>query len=208
MNKVFFIADSHFGHENIIRYEQRIWRTVEEMDAAMIELWNRQVDAEDDVYVLGDLCHCSLEHAQECLCRLNGKLHLIRGNHDLREAAYERYFTEVCDYKELPLEKVLGSAGTSGDARTPKTPETSGTPEDHDERLLILSHYFMPFFHRCQKGAIHLYGHTHNTPAYEEEEKFKRSMCSRGISGEAYNIGALYLEYKPQPLDWILKNRQ
>ena len=32
MNKVFFTADMHFGHENAIRFDQRPFKTVEEMD--------------------------------------------------------------------------------------------------------------------------------------------------------------------------------
>ena len=54
MAKDFFIADTHFGGENIRRYENRPFETAEEMDEKLIENWNRVVSEEDTVYVLGD----------------------------------------------------------------------------------------------------------------------------------------------------------
>lgn len=52
---VYFIADAHFGHANIIRYCGRPFESVEKMDAAMLENWRRRVREDDTVYVLGDL---------------------------------------------------------------------------------------------------------------------------------------------------------
>lgn len=49
-----YIGDLHFGHENVIRFDDRPFANVREMDSAMIRLWNQRVAKEDDVYILGD----------------------------------------------------------------------------------------------------------------------------------------------------------
>lgn len=80
--KVFIISDTHFGHENIIRYCNRPFRTVEEMDEAMIKNWNAVVTNKDVVIHLGDFCLTNKERCIEILNKLNGKKILIKGNHD------------------------------------------------------------------------------------------------------------------------------
>lgn len=55
MPNVFFTSDLHFGHKNIIRFDNRPFFSVEEMDKTLIENWNRKVSADDTVYVLGDI---------------------------------------------------------------------------------------------------------------------------------------------------------
>ena len=82
--KTFFFSDPHFGHYNIIEYAGRPFRTTDEMDAAMIENWNRVVGAGDRVFLLGDVSFYPLEKTREILHRLNGKITLILGNHDRR----------------------------------------------------------------------------------------------------------------------------
>lgn len=54
MSTVFFTADPHFGHTNIIRYENRPFASAEEMDQELIRRWNETVSPEDTVYLLGD----------------------------------------------------------------------------------------------------------------------------------------------------------
>ena len=53
--KVFMISDTHFGDERILRYENRTFSSVEEMDKAIIENWNQVVGEEDMVFHLGDV---------------------------------------------------------------------------------------------------------------------------------------------------------
>ena len=53
--KIFFTSDLHFGHENVLRFDNRPFETVEEMDEELINRWNDKVGKGDLVYVLGDL---------------------------------------------------------------------------------------------------------------------------------------------------------
>lgn len=80
--KFFAIADMHFGHEAIIRYCNRPYKTVQEMDEDIIKKWNETVSNKDTVLVLGDVCLGSKEYAKSIISRLNGKKILIMGNHD------------------------------------------------------------------------------------------------------------------------------
>lgn len=80
--KFFAIADMHFGHEAVIRYCNRPYQTVQEMDEDLIKRWNETVSNKDTVLVLGDVCFGSKEYAKSIISRLNGKKILIMGNHD------------------------------------------------------------------------------------------------------------------------------
>lgn len=55
MSKIFFTSDLHFGHENVLRFDNRPFATVEEMDSELIRRWNAKVGRGDLVYVLGDI---------------------------------------------------------------------------------------------------------------------------------------------------------
>ena len=51
----YYIADPHFGHENILKLCDRPYATIEEMNEAMIQRWNQRVTGNDTVFILGDL---------------------------------------------------------------------------------------------------------------------------------------------------------
>lgn len=55
MAKYFFTSDFHFGHKNIIRYDNRPFLSVEEMDAEIVRRWNAKVSPDDIVYILATL---------------------------------------------------------------------------------------------------------------------------------------------------------
>lgn len=80
--KLFVISDTHFGHENIIKYCNRPFRSVEEMDAAMIKNWNETVSNNDTALHLGDVGLGKREKIADIISKLNGKKILIMGNHD------------------------------------------------------------------------------------------------------------------------------
>lgn len=83
-SKVFFTSDTHFTHANIIRFCSRPFKNVEEMDETMIANWNRVVGENDIVFHLGDFCMGGSAKWTNLLNRLNGKIYLIIGNHDMK----------------------------------------------------------------------------------------------------------------------------
>ena len=103
---IWFTSDLHFCHNNILNYEpdSRPFNTIEEMNETLVQKWNEKVSVEDTVYVLGDLSMGRVEAAIEYIKRLNGKIILIRGNHDTpkRIEAYKEIGIEVHDIFYLP----------------------------------------------------------------------------------------------------------
>jgi len=104
MPSVWLVSDSHFGHAGVCRFlrndgvtKLRPWDDPQEMDEAMIELWNERVKPNDKVYHLGDAV--INRKALATLARLNGDKVLIRGNHDIfRDDEYRQYFRELRAY--------------------------------------------------------------------------------------------------------------
>ena len=81
MGKIFFTSDLHFGHENVIRFDNRPFETVEEMNAELVRRWNAKVSNGDLVYVLGDMIWKSNHgEAEKLIKSLNGQIILIKGN--------------------------------------------------------------------------------------------------------------------------------
>lgn len=76
----FFISDLHLNHSNIIRYCDRPFRTVAEMNRVLIENWNKTVGKEDTVFFLGDLAFG--RYPEGWLKKLNGHIIFIKGSHD------------------------------------------------------------------------------------------------------------------------------
>jgi len=82
---VFFTADLHFSHQNIIEYCNRPWKKAEAMNKGLIDNWNSVVGEKDEVYILGDLTLMNSDQSTKLaamLSRMKGKKHLICGNHD------------------------------------------------------------------------------------------------------------------------------
>lgn len=80
--KYFVISDTHFGHENIIRYCNRPFASCKDMDEAMAKNWNETVTNKDVVLHLGDVGLGNKEYVAGIIKRLNGNKLLIMGNHD------------------------------------------------------------------------------------------------------------------------------
>ena len=51
---IYFTADLHFYHENVISHASRPFSSVEEMNEALIRNWNKIVKPTDEIYILGD----------------------------------------------------------------------------------------------------------------------------------------------------------
>jgi calcineurin-like phosphoesterase family protein len=153
--KVFFIGDTHFGHKNIIKYSDRPFDTVREMDEALIQNWNSVVSPQDTVFHLGDFFFAQGsgrdKMAEESwrmsiLRRLNGQIHLVIGNHDehLKRDFLPGKMHDI--YRLRVLSNILGSE------------------MDH---TFFLCHYAMRTWPGKHKGVLHLYGHSHgNLPGF------------------------------------------
>ena len=82
-DKVFVVSDLHFDHENIIRFCNRPFRSVREMNRTLVDNWNRTVGDGDRVYYMGDLTYGRGRRPIDFwLSKLNGEIRFIRGNHD------------------------------------------------------------------------------------------------------------------------------
>lgn len=182
--KVFFTADLHFGHENVLRFDHRPFQTVEEMDAELVWRWNAKVGKGDLVYVLGDfIWKTSTNEAPALIKSLNGQVILIKGNHDrfLHNAAAKKALAGLKDYDDICV-----------------------TLEDGTQRRCILSHYFIPFYTGHRYQAIHLHGHSHNTEESDEERRIIKELKEKGYDLKVYNVGCMYWNYEPVTLDEIL----
>ena len=91
---IYLTSDLHLCHDKDFCYAPRGFNCVEDMNAAIIANWNATVFPDDDVYVLGDLVLTDVEEGIRLLSKLNGYIHIIRGNHDTD--------TKVERYLELP----------------------------------------------------------------------------------------------------------
>lgn len=80
----FFTSDTHFNHANIIKFCNRPFKDVEQMNDVMIANWNSVIGKDDTVFHLGDFCLGGAAEWTKILDRLNGKIYLIMSNHDLK----------------------------------------------------------------------------------------------------------------------------
>lgn len=107
--KIWFTSDTHFGHNKEFLYEPRGFVSISDHDWNIIRDWNSIVGIDDEVYHLGDVMLNNNDYGLHCLNQLNGKIHIIRGNHDTdtRTQLYDQCINvvEVCSAKELKIGK-------------------------------------------------------------------------------------------------------
>ncbi|MGD9901731.1 MAG: metallophosphoesterase [Spirochaetales bacterium] len=95
---IYYISDLHFGHFNIIKFCNRPFKNLEEMNETLIKNWNEKVNNNDTVYIVGDLFFRNAENPELILNRLKGKKHLIVGNHDsswIKKVDLNKYFESI-----------------------------------------------------------------------------------------------------------------
>lgn len=175
---IYYTSDLHFGHKACLEFDNRPFSSVEEMDAALIERWNRKVQNKDTVYVLGDVSWYKTDKTCEIVSQLRGRKILVLGNHDHFKDRIHECFEEVCSYKEINL---------PGNVH------------------VILSHYPIPFFNRRRYGAFMLYGHVHAHNEWIMTEKFKLELEQMNIKCNMFNVGCMLYNYEPVTLEEILQ---
>ena len=106
----YYISDLHFYHEDMnTNMDNRGFGSVEEMNAYMIEKWNKKVRSNDDVVILGDFSFGKTAQTEELLKTLKGRKYMIAGNHDrfLSDKKFDTtLFKWIADYKEVKDNKI------------------------------------------------------------------------------------------------------
>lgn len=185
----YYIADCHFFHKGVIHFDNRPFKTVEEMNDIMIENWNNAVNDNDTVYILGDLtCGATQEQIDKLFATLKGNKVLIKGNHDKinfsKDARHGGKIIGITDYMEVK----------------------------DGPNYLILSHYPMLFYHGSQnKDYWMLCGHVHNnTEEAKTFEYFCGLMKEQGQNAQIINCGAMmpYMNYTPRTIEYLLTSKK
>jgi calcineurin-like phosphoesterase family protein len=153
--KTFFTSDTHFGHANIIKYCNRPFASVEEMDNTLIHNWNAVVRPEDTVYHLGDFA-VGGGPAAPYIRRLNGTIYFCLGNHDKRL----RFIKAYLDI-ELELQDHFAGSYLNDDKVKFGIPYLRDVTVEKQE--IVLCHYAMKVWNGSHKGSWQLYGHSHGT---------------------------------------------
>ena len=170
----FIISDTHFSHENIIRYCNRPFAHADEMDECLIQYWNEVVRPEDHVRHLGDVSMKRGGRLEQLafirlIKRLNGHKRLILGNHD-------HFPTEV--YLEAGFEKIQGTGQWLGDG-------------------IIYSHYpIHPSNFGRAMGNVHGHVHQNPSPLPFRDNEFENKKVYYNASVEAIN-------YRPRDVEEI-----
>lgn len=140
---VYFTSDLHLGHDNIIRFCNRPFCSVDDMNNRIIQKYNSVIHKNDLVYILGDLTYkISVDESNKLIEQLKGHKVLIRGNHDLKYDS--SLFEEVLDYKEFNQNKIK----------------------------YVLMHYPLMEWNGSYKGrSIHLHGHIHAQCEYNLDNR-------------------------------------
>ena len=140
MSNVFFTADQHFGHNNILKFCKRPFADMTEMREALIERHNAKVRKGDLVYHLGDMFWQTMteEEALSILNRLVGQHYFVWGNHDELIEGSPALQQKFVWLKDLTVIKPR--------AQYPK---------------IVLCHYAMRVWRGSHNGTWQLYGHSH-----------------------------------------------
>ena len=177
MSKRFFTSDLHLDHSNIIKYCNRPFNDVAEMNEQIIQSINGAVGAGDNLVILGDFCMVKASNALERYSHFRSlikcrNITLILGNHD-REKEAARVFGPC------PLIKTIKSDG----------------------RHIVCSHYPMRSWEGASQGSWMLYGHVHNAYRHEEEagispwkESYYRSSFSSILDRHGIQAGSILNE--------------
>jgi calcineurin-like phosphoesterase family protein len=184
MSKIFYISDTHFGHENVIKFDKRPFENVQEMNEGMMANWNSVVNKDDLVYILGDFMWKFKDEDFDFVKKLNGRKRLIKGNHDKCHGSnFKRLFEAINDYEVI---------------------------KDGD-RTVVMSHFPMVAYDGSFRGRnVHLFGHCHITKEYDFIlDYIQRNKCE-DYPMRMYNIGCMmeYMGYTPRTLDEILEKNE
>jgi calcineurin-like phosphoesterase family protein len=162
---VYVVSDNHFGHVNVLKYESRPFPDVETMNSGMVLRWNNVVGKNDIVYHLGDFCMGGAEYIALYRAPLNGRIFLIKGNHDSRK-------NQV--YLDAGFERVYD-----------KPILVDGC---------ILSHAPIYVDPNATHDFINIHGHVHGNPGFPTVSKHSRCVCVERTGYVPLLLNAVKLE--------------
>ena len=175
---LFFTSDTHFDHKNIIKYCNRPFSSVQEMNQGLINNWNSVINPDDIVFHLGDVSFGGNTNLINYVSQLNGHIILIKGNHDrkLQQSICDKLFDYTCQQLTLNIDGIT----------------------------VFLNHF--PFL--CFSGtyntdkSIQLFGHIHSGPLSSgpDIDRFNKY----GVYNQ-YDVGVDNNHYKPISWNEILK---
>ncbi len=134
MSETFFTSDMHYGHVGILSHAKRPFESVEEMNEELIKRYNAKVSKKDNVYILGDV---AFQDPRPLVDRLNGRKHLVYGNHD------ERWMSKLhaCPFQWIKL----------------------GYELKMGEQKIWLAHFPHVSWGASHYGSLHFFGHSHGS---------------------------------------------
>lgn len=191
MPNIFYIADLHFGHANVIQFDNRPFSSVEEMEEILIMNWNSVVRPGDTCNIIGDFVWGKKDEWLRIVRRLNGNKVLVRGNHDLKNYPPDlrREFADIKDFKEIK----------------------------DNGRHVLMSHYPQLFYkHSNDPNYYMVCGHVHRTAENDYLQRWIKELKAASFGGsqtahvancgQIYNVGAMmpYINYIPRTLDHII----
>lgn len=168
---IYFTSDLHFGHKNIIKYCDRPFPDLHEMNKAIVDTINSVVGFDDELYILGDFCFRGkkpIDYRVRIACR---EVHLVLGNHDKRTDYYPsdlitdmNGFSSIQDVKEII----------------------------YCNQRIYLSHYAHRVWPASHKGSWMLYGHSHGA-LYDEDKNSHKKTLDVGVDN-TINYGKIFGE--------------
>jgi calcineurin-like phosphoesterase family protein len=179
---IWFTADWHLFHANVIQYGGRPCADVREMHDMLLARHNERVAHDDTVYVIGDAAFGTGKYVVELLKRFNGRKHLIEGNHDRQNKMSAAARAEIWESVNLALEI---------------------TVQDPDawqrRRRITLCHYAWVSWREKQRGAYMLHGHSHG----KFHNRVECPHCQKQVFGECarLDVGVDVHNYAPLSYD-------
>jgi len=156
---IWFCSDFHFGHENIIRYTKRPFKSLEEMDNLMINNFNKRVKEDDLVIFGGDFC--------------------FRYAPSESKTAPRKAFKHYRD--QLKCKNIINICGNHDVRNGVKSPIQSMVIKHGGKRIFITHN---PKFAK-EEFDFNFCGHTHNK--YGRFNKLGKNSCIVDLSVEGWN---------------------
>lgn len=175
-------SDLHFFHDNILKFckDTRPFNSKSHMVEMLIHEWNSKVDVNDNIYHLGDFSFGKYDDTLKVLNSLQGRIHLIKGNHDssgvwkslMRDTTANVVWFK--DYHELKYK--------------PKNV------------LVTMSHYPFEVWRDSHKGSVSLHGHCHGSMP-QQGRRVDVGYDKQGSIVELDKVIDEALSYKPHTPD-------